>query len=187
MNLKNIMKVNDDLRLEFLEESFTDEIFGLTDKNRKFLKKWLPWVDNTVTAEDTLNFIKDSVAKHINGESFNCAVFYKDKIAGVMGLTEISKFENSTEIGYWLGKEFTGKGIMTKACKALVDYCFEELKLSRVKIRCEKGNKASRGVPERLGFFKQGILKKDGYLYGKYIDHVQYVLYKREWNKIQTL
>ena len=175
------MKINDDLRLEFLQESYAEEIFQLTDVNRKYLRKWLPWVDKTLTVNDTLNFIKLSVNKHNSGESFNCAVFYKSKIAGVMGLTEISKFENSTEIGYWLGKEFTGKGIMTKACKRLCDYCFDDLKLNRIKIRCEKGNKASRGVPERLGFFKQGILKRDGFRNGKYVDHVQYVMYKREW------
>lgn len=175
------MKINDELRMEFLEESFAEEIFRLTDKNRKYLKKWLPWVEKTVKAEDTLIFIKNSVDNHVKGSSFNCAVFYKNKIAGVIGLTEISKFSNGTEIGYWLGKEFTGKGIMTKACKTLTEYCFDVLKLSRINIRCEKNNKASRRIPERLGYFKQGILKKDGYLNGKYVDHVQYVMYKREW------
>ena len=38
----------------------------------------------------------------------------------------------SAEIGYWLGREFWGRGIMTEAVRAATAYALENLKLVRV-------------------------------------------------------
>ncbi|MBL8007500.1 MAG: GNAT family N-acetyltransferase [Ignavibacteria bacterium] len=176
-----MIKVSSNIKLELIRKSHAKELFALTDSNRKYLRKWLPWVDGNVSVNETMAFIIRSIRQNKRNDGFNCAVLYKGKISGVIGLTEISRFNNRTEIGYWLGEEFTGKGIMTKSCKALADYCFKKLKVNRIIIRCEVNNKKSRMIPERLGFFKQGILKHDGIRNGRYLNLVQYSVYKNEW------
>ena len=72
---------------------------------------------------------------------------------------------------------------MTKSCAVVVNYCFDILKLSKIKIRCDIKNKASRGIPERLNFFKQGVLKHDIISDGKFSDLVQYVIRKNDFKK----
>ncbi|MBK6772111.1 MAG: GNAT family N-acetyltransferase [Ignavibacteria bacterium] len=72
---------------------------------------------------------------------------------------------------------------MTKSCKSLIDHCFKELNLNRVIIKCETRNKASQRIPERLGFCKQGVIKRDSFYNDKYDDHVQYSMFKGEWIK----
>lgn len=176
-----MINVNSEIKLELVGKSHAGELFALTDSNRNYLRKWLPWVDGNVSVNETMAFIKKSVMQNKRNDGFNCVVLYKGKISGVIGLTEISRFNNRTEIGYWLGKEFTGKGIITKSCKALADYCFDKLNVNRIIIRCESNNKKSRMIPERLGFFKQGILKHDGIRNGSYVNHVQYSVFKNEW------
>lgn len=181
-----ILVIDKYLKLELINLSHAEELYRLTDNNRKFLDKWLPWVKHTNSDKDTKEFIKGCLKKHIKGEGFNFVILYKNKIAGNVSLVEISKFRNQAEIGYWLAEKYSGKGLMTRSCKALVDLCFDELKLNRVIIKCETRNKASQRIPERLGFYKQGVLKRDGFNNDKYVDHVQYSMFKREWVKRST-
>lgn len=174
-----------DKKLKLVPVSVSDakELFDLTEENRAYLDKWLPWVNLTKSVSDSKDFIRRSIRKSKAKNGFDCFIIYNNKIAGVIGLVEICKARNVTEIGYWLGEKYTGKGIMTKSCKALTDHCFKELKLNRVIIKCEISNKASQHIPERLGFFKQGILKRDAFYKDKYADSVQYSMFKREWMK----
>ena len=177
------MNSDKNLKLELISLSHADELYRLTDDNRIFLIKWLPWVKHTNSVKDTKDFIKGRLKNHIKKESLNFIIIYKNKIAGNISLVEISKFRNLAEIGYWLAEEYNGKGLMTRSCKALVDHCFYELKLNRLIIKCETRNKASQRIPERLGFYKQGVLKRDGFYNDKYVDHVQFSMYKLEWIK----
>jgi ribosomal-protein-serine acetyltransferase len=48
--------------------------------------------------------------------------------------------------------EQMSQGIVTKSCRALLDYAFDELGLNRVEVRGATGNRKSRAIPERLGF-----------------------------------
>lgn len=175
--------IDKNLKLELISLSHADELYRLTDDNRKFLNKWLPWVKHTNSVKDTREYIKKCLIHQKKKDGLNFIILYKNKIAGNIGIVEISKFRNQGEIGYWLAEEYNRKGLMTRSCKALIDYSFDELKLNRVIIKCETRNKASQRIPERLGFYKQGVLKRDGFYNDKYVDHVQFSMYKREWIK----
>ena len=87
----------------------------------------------------------------------------------------------STSIGYWLGERYRGSGVMTKSCKAFVEYAFRELNINRVEIRCAEKNLRSRAIPERLGFVNEGMIREAEWLYDHYVDHVVYGILAREW------
>jgi RimJ/RimL family protein N-acetyltransferase len=59
---------------------------------------------------------------------------------------------NAVEIGYWLGVGHIGRGLATRATEALTRVAFDSRDIDRVEIRCDRGNKASSRVPERLGY-----------------------------------
>ncbi|MNS61051.1 putative ribosomal N-acetyltransferase YdaF [compost metagenome] len=84
-------------------------------------------------------------------------------------------------IGYWLGSAYQGKGLMTKSCKALIDYSFAELGLNRIEIRAGVGNQKSRSIPERLGFTEEGVIRQAELNEDRYIDHVVYGILASEW------
>lgn len=77
--------------------------------------------------------------------------------------------------------EFRGKGIVTRAARALIDYTFDELELNRAEIHCAEGNRKSRAIAQRLGFRQEGILRRSGLLYDRYVDMVIYGMLKEEW------
>jgi hypothetical protein len=60
-------------------------------------------------------------------------------------------------VGYWLGEQYQGKGLVTAACRALVEHAFFELGLNRAVILCATENEKSCAVAERLGFRREGV------------------------------
>ena len=66
---------------------------------------------------------------------------------------------HSAEIGYWLGKPFWGRGIMTAALQVVTTYAFETLALVRIEAQVRTNNTASIRVLEKLGYKRQGPLR----------------------------
>lgn len=90
------------------------------------------------------------------------AICLKDtnKVIGSIGVEkygmeeELSEFNNyqGREIGYVLSKSFWGQGIVPEACKALINYLFNELNLDFLICGFYDFNKQSKRVQEKLGF-----------------------------------
>lgn len=64
------------------------------------------------------------------------------------------------EIGYWIGKPFWNRGLITEAVKPLIEFGFHELELNRIWISYYDGNLASRRVAEKLGFTYHHTVEK---------------------------
>lgn len=173
--------VNDDIVLKLLDINHADKLCELTDSCRPYLKEWLPWVDGSKCVEDVKAFINITKNQFVSNNGFQAGIWYKGSIAGVIGFHSMNWSHKSTSLGYWLGERYQGNGVMTKSCKAFVDYAFGELKLNRVEVRCGEGNSRSRAIPERLGFFQEGIIRDAEWLYNHYVDNVVYGILAREW------
>ena len=176
-----IIPVDADIELRILEGWDAEEMYRLVDSNREYLRQWLPWVDYETSVEDSHNFIRLSLQRYQDNEGFSLGIRYRDRLAGVIGYHTINWPSRKVEIGYWLAAEFQGKGLMTRACRALVAYAFETLLLNRVTILCATGNLRSRAIPERLGFTQEGILRESEWLYDHFVDLVCYSMLAREW------
>ncbi len=130
---------------------------------------------------DTRAFIKHSLEKFAANNGLAAGIWFRGKLAGVIGLHWIDWANRSTYIGYWLAASQQGRGLVTRAGRALVDYAFVELGLNRVEIRCAVKNKKSRAIPERLGFEAEGINRQAEWLYDHYVDLVVYGLLISEY------
>ena len=101
----------------------------------------------------------------------------------MVGYHAIDWENRSTALGYWLGKGYQGKGLVTAACRALVEHAFGELDLNRVSIACATENKKSCAVPDRLGFRREGVVRQAEWLYDHFVDHAVYATLASEWRK----
>ena len=66
------------------------------------------------------------------------------------------------ELGYWNVRGFEGQGLITKACRRLIEYGFIERDLHRIEIQAAADNHRSRAVAERLGFTFEASMR-DGH------------------------
>ena len=81
---------------------------------------------------------------------------------------------HTATMGYWLGEEFWGRGVMTQAVTAVTDFCFENFLLRRISAEVFANNPASARVLEKAGFTFEGCLKSDVLKDGKVLDSLLY-------------
>ncbi|MCB2171161.1 GNAT family N-acetyltransferase [archaeon] len=105
----------------------------------------------------------------------------EDTYIGDVGFYDWEKKHSRAEIGYILGKQYWGKGIMTEAIKAALDYGFNEMNLNRIQALIDPRNNASKRVAEKHGFQHEGTFRDYEYEYGDFIDLNMYSVLKREY------
>jgi ribosomal-protein-serine acetyltransferase len=173
--------VGDELQLAIILPHYAEALYALVDRNRAYLREWLPWLDNTTQPKDVQEFIKSALIQMADGRGLACLILFHDTIVGVVSYNPIDASTRTGQIGYWLDRDHSGQGIMTKCVATLIEIGFDELGLSKVEIRCALGNTKSRSIPERLGLKEEGVIRHAENLYGRYVDHAVYGVTKDEW------
>ena len=173
--------VSETFALTPLELQDAEELFSLTDANRDYLHRWLPWLDSIRRVEDTRAFVRAAQAQSSQNNGAQLAIRYHGRIVGIVGHHQIDWRNRLTSLGYWIGEEFQGRGLVTTACQALMDHAFGEARLNRIEVRCAVGNAKSRAIPQRLGFRQEGVLHDAEWLYDHFVDHIVYAMLARDW------
>ncbi len=177
------LTVNKDIEVSLLEEKHAPEMFALIEANRESLRQWLPWVDTTLTLDDSKMFIMRATDQFYGDTGIHCAVFYEGRMAGIIGCVKMDLGNRTCEIGYWLGDTYRGIGLMTAVCAAMLEYLFESMLLNRAEIRCAPENIKSVAVPIRLGFKKEGVVRQAAWLNDRFIDLAIYGMLAEEWHE----
>ncbi|WIX97967.1 GNAT family N-acetyltransferase [Amycolatopsis mongoliensis] len=114
------------------------------------LGAWLIWAAGGYSADDAEEFLRRTAKHWESGEAHDFAIRVGDAVAGGIG---VMAREGGVEIGYWLSRDFTGRGLMTRAAALLTAEAFR-LGAGYVEIKHDELNVRSGAVPERLGFVK---------------------------------
>lgn len=173
--------VNEAIVLQPLDQLQAQPLFELVDASRNYLRQWLPWVDGMKTVKDFDAYVERSLKQLQEGTDYSYTILANKQPAGRIGIHYINRYNKIGALGYWIGEKYKGKGIITKACNALIEHCFEDLDLNRIELKCGTGNTKSAAVAERLNFTKEGILRQAEWLNGNFIDLYLYSMLKNEW------
>ena len=175
-----IINIDENIKIELINENHSQPIFDIVDQNRIHLRQWLPFVDRMQTVEFAENFVKGTMQRNKDGNEFAFVIIENDKVIGRIGVYKIDGQNKIGEIGYWLAENLQGKGIITKSSKALIDFCFSDLQLNRIEIKCGTENFKSKTIPEKLNFTREGVIREGELLYDKFIDLNLYSLLKTD-------
>lgn len=177
------LKINDFISLQLIDYHHAEPLYELVKANRQHLREWLPWVDHMRTIDDFRRYIKSSKQRYAGRNEMGYVIIAGYKMIGRIGVYNIDLQNRHASVGYWLDRQWMGKGIITEACRAVVHYSFTRLGLNRIEIRVATGNLKSQHVPERLGFKKEGLIRQGEFVNNEFIDLYIYSLLKEEWQK----
>jgi ribosomal-protein-serine acetyltransferase len=177
------LTVNAAISLKEIDLSDANDIFRTIDSQREYLRKWLPFIDNTKEVTDTRRFIKAMMDTPEKTKEFTFVIHFEGEFAGLIGTKDTDKANKRTEIGYWLSEKFQKKGIITQSARRLMQFLFDELEMNRIQIKCATENFSSKKIPQRLGFCHEGI-ERDGELLinDKFTDLDLFSMLKRDFN-----
>lgn len=164
--------------LRRLDLADLEGIWAVVEREHDRLGVWMPWVELTPTIEEERAWLESVVMNQDTLEG--CGVFVDGRYVGGVGLMP-GAYGISAEIGYWIDSAYEGRGLVTRAVRALIDIGFEQLGLNRIEIRAGVDNHRSRAIPERLGFTFEGIERGGGRGTAGYYDLAVYSMLREEW------
>jgi ribosomal-protein-serine acetyltransferase len=105
------LKISEEIELQLLSKSHKDELFGLVDSNRAYLREWLPWIDVNTSSNDTESFISSAIQQYRSGKGPQYAVFSDSTMCGVCGYHSVETDNRVGGIGYWLSEDHSGRKV----------------------------------------------------------------------------
>lgn len=174
------LRADDEVEIELAEDHHAQATFDLVDRNREHLAPWMPWVAGTVTVADTKAFLTFVRGEYAAGRQLHANLRYRGEHVGAIGL-RTNHANRHAEMGYWLSADREGRGIVTRAARALTTAAFTHLGMNRVEIRAGTGNVRSRAIPERLGYAFEGIARQYEQVGDAFLDHAVYSMLNADW------
>lgn len=157
---------------------YADEMQRYFADNRAHLERWSPAAPPSFY---TMAFWHKRLAtmlrEHADGTATRFSLSWRDRspreVIGTASLTEITRGPlQSCLLGYGLDQRAQGRGVMTEALRAVIDYAFTTLKLHRIKANYTPTNRRSGAVLKRLGFVVEGYARDYLFINGAWRDHV---------------
>jgi ribosomal-protein-serine acetyltransferase len=139
------------LRMQLVLREWTEDdapaLSRAIAESLEHLRPWMPWAaDEPRTDEQRRAWIREGAAR--DDEVFG--MWLDGEVVGGSGLHHRIG-DDGLEIGYWLAKTHTGRGIITRAVALLTEEAFR-VGANRVEIVHDAANVRSGAIPARLGF-----------------------------------
>ena len=132
------------------------------------------------TEQDGAAFISAMLAAD-ERETFAFAVTVQDKAVGSIGVFRQGNVHRRTaELGYYIAKEYRGKGMMTEAVRQVCTYVFDNSDILRIYAEPFSYNAASCRVLEKAGLQYEGTLRCNAVKNGRILDMKMYARLKDE-------
>lgn len=175
------LTIDSHIRLSLMTPDDAPQFLAFVERNRESLEEWLGWAAQVRDLDGALAFIERYYKRWEHHASLLTHVWVDGALAGMAVYRVIDHDNHYAEIGYAVDAAFRGRGLATTVTRALMDYAYDVLDMNRIIITCATGNVASRAIPERLGFRREGTSVEARVVHGQYIDLAHYAMLRREW------
>jgi ribosomal-protein-serine acetyltransferase len=143
-----------------LEVWNAEEFAAHMDRAREHIRPWVgPSFVSTDVAGARATLARYAERTAVDGPRIFGIWEADDLIGGVM-FVEFSAAAGTCEIGCWLEPAAEGRGLITAACAALIDWAFDDRDIHRIEWRCRADNARSSAVARRLGMTLEGVLRE---------------------------
>ena len=156
-----------------IDASDGPELWEAVEGSRWHLERWLPWVPFNSSPEASMRYAEACAVDWDAGRAARLAVRDRasNELLGVVGLDSCVHLHRSCELGYWLRREFTGRGLMTEAARACLEFAFQRMGVHRVRCAAATDNAPSLRVISRLNFRFEGIAREAEWVGSRWLDH----------------
>ncbi|MER7729433.1 GNAT family protein [Streptomyces erythrochromogenes] len=169
-----------------LEARHAEEFFAHIERGREYIGQYVGFPDRSPDVDSARAFL----AKYAVKAGEDGARFFGIRLDGTLvGGVLFPNFDadgGNCEIGCWLEPAAAGLGLVTKACRVLIDYAFGERGMHRVEWHAATGNKKSLAVAERLGMTREGVMRENYFHRGVRQDTEVWSILAHEWAAART-
>lgn len=151
-----------------------------SDENVTRYLTWLPHESPEATAK----LLEEWHDAYSDARTYNWAIELDGQAIGSIGAVKIDDLSEHAEIGYCIGKPYWGRGIMTEAAGAVIEYLFAQVGLNRIGICHAVPNKASGRVAQKCGMKYEGTKREFLKAHdGVFLDVAFLGITRRDWEQ----
>jgi len=157
--------------IELRQFAFDDAepLFAVVERNRLYLREWLPWVDLTESARTSAASSNGAPSvRSQSGTADRHRNRWPDRGIGRLPSHRLAK--QALQYRVLDRGRAAGTRPYDAVLRGLIDYLFDELLLHRVTIQCGTGNMRSCAIPERLGFIREGVMRQAEWVNDRWVD-----------------
>lgn len=173
--------LDDRISLRRFKDDDAQRVHSAVVRNADHLTPFMHWMVPDYSLEMARDFIARSTKAAEARELLGFGIFLDDELIGSIGFVGFDWKAAKAEIGYWIGREHEGKGIVSRACRAMIELAFDDLGINRIEIRCSSKNDRSAAIPKRFGFKFEGELRQSEFRNGELHDFSIFGLLRSEW------
>lgn len=172
---------DDGAELRPLEPWQAEEFLAHVDRGREFIGQCNGLPDVVTDLESSRAFLQAYADKTAADTGRLHGIRVDGALVGAVLFRRLDVAQGIAEAGCWLEPTATGRGLVTRAVRAIIDWAVEERGIHRVEWWVSAGNEPSIAVARRLGMTRDGVLR-ESYLYrGKWHDEEIWSVLAQEW------
>lgn len=170
------------LCLRKLEEADLADLFAYASDPE--VAKYVTWPVHK-SVNDSKQYLKFILKQYDLGQiaPWGITLKHSNTLIGTIDFVSWNTAHHSAEIGYALARQYWGRGIVTEAAKALVDFGFKQMALQRIQARCYVENIGSARVMKKIGMQFEGIARSALYVGDQFHDVRIYAIIKEDGQK----
>ncbi len=175
------LRLGDGLALRLRERHHVPELAERLAAEHEHLAPSFGWASRP-GREEAERQVRQGLERFGNGRGWHADLCEEGRVVGAMWLHDLQRRGGSTEVGYWLRRDAEGRGLVTRAMRALHRHFFEGRGLGRVCIAVEPGHARSESVARRLGYTPEAVLRGAHMnASGRPVDLAFYGLLREDW------
>ena len=151
--------LGDGAELRPLEPWRAAEFAAAIERDRAHLAPWLPWAVTIVDADGARTWLQGYADKLAADAGQVLGIWLDGVLVGGTVFRTFDADRGTCEIGVWLSPRAGGRGLVTRACRVMIDWAFRVRGMSRVEWRAVTSNERSLATAERLGMEREGVLR----------------------------
>ncbi|MEU2671640.1 GNAT family protein [Streptomyces sp. NPDC007164] len=175
------LPLGDTAQLRPLEPWHAQEFLAHIDRARPHVDPWIPWATFSTDRASATAVLQRYADKQAGDAARIYGIWLDGTLVGGVMFTRFDSTSGVCEVGCWLEAAGEGRGLVTRACRALLDWAFTERGMSRAEWWVWSGNTRSVEVARRLGMTRDGVLRKHTEYQGERRDIEVWSVLAEEW------
>ncbi|MGV9277981.1 GNAT family N-acetyltransferase [Streptomyces griseosporeus] len=172
---------DDGAELRPLEPWHAEEFLAHLDRGREFINQYVPFGSQVTDLDAAREALKRYAGMRAADTACHHGIWQDGKLVGGVLALNVDAAAGTCEVGCWLEPAATGRGLVTRAMRHLIDWAVEERGIHRVEWVAASGNVPSLNVARRLGMTCDGVRREAHLHHGVRHDLEVWSLLAPEW------
>ncbi|MBC9723480.1 GNAT family N-acetyltransferase [Streptomyces sp. TRM68367] len=151
---------DDETELRPLEPWHAEEFFAHLERGREFIGRFIDFGSKETDVDSARAMLQRYADLRAADSASLHGLWLQGKLVGGVLFLNFEAEQGRCEVGCWLEPAATGRGLVTRAMRVLLDWAIEERGIHRVEWVAASGNQSSLNVARRLGMTRDGVRRE---------------------------